>query len=68
MNRRNYVWDDGVNRHNYGIGERVAVDTSRHDGALAKVGVATGKNGKGYRLGGKWIAGDQITALKHDGQ
>ena len=68
VHRRNYVWEDGVNRYNYGIGKRRAIDTARHNGALGKVGVAIGKNGKGYKTGGKWIQGDQITALKHDGE
>lgn len=37
----------------YGIGRgKGAYDSSRHNGAMANVGVAIGKGGKGYMLGG----------------
>jgi hypothetical protein len=62
------LWDDGIDRNGYGIGARYAVDTKSHDGALGKAGVAIGRGGKGYLRAGKWIAGDQVTALKHDGE
>lgn len=55
-----------LNRHDYGIEQRYAVDTERHDGSLAKAGLAVGKDGKGYQTAGKWISGDQVTSLKQD--
>ena len=55
---------DGIRRNGYGIGARYAVDTVRHNGALGKIGVATGHGGKGYSNSGKWIAGDQVTSVK----
>lgn len=45
---------DGYNRHGYGIGKRDGYDTKKHNGGLAKAGVYSGKDGKGYRSSGKW--------------
>jgi hypothetical protein len=55
-----------LDRHGYGIDERYAVDTERHDGKLGQAGVAIGPNGKGYVTAGEYIKGDQVTSLKHE--
>ena len=55
---------DGYNRHGYGIDKREHIDSRHHDGALGKLGVRTGKAGKGYLTDGKWQKGDQVTQVK----
>lgn len=55
---------DGKARMKYGFGERYAIDTERHEGALQKLGVQTGHKGKGYLKAGKWIDGNQEVQFK----
>lgn len=57
---------DGVDRHGYGISKRRGYDSKKHDGALHKIGVHVGRNGKGYTSDGKWQVGDQETSLRTD--
>jgi len=57
---------DGYMLSKYGIGARLHHDGLRHEGDLAKVGVATGANGKGYSTEGKWRKGDQVVQVQQD--
>ena len=60
------VGKDNYMLSRYGIGKREHHDGMRHEGDLAKIGVATGANGKGYSTEGKWRKGDQVVQVQQD--